>query len=89
MCVCLYVYVCVFVCLYVFVWGAGGGAAPLLMLKILKITSVLSAAAANYCPVSKKWSSLISFIIATVPHLIVDYKLEKQVSLIAFRQILS
>ena len=85
----LYVYVCVFVCLYVFVWGAGGGAAPLLMLKILKITSVLSAAAANYCPVSKKWSSLISFIIATVPHLIVDYKLEKQVSLIAFRQILS
>ena len=89
MCVFLYVYVCVFVCLYVFVWGAGGGAAPLLMLKILKITSVLSAAAANYCPVSKKWSSLISFIIATVPHLIVDYKLEKQVSLIAFRQILS
>ena len=85
----LYVYVCVFVCLYVFVWGAGGGAAPLLMLKILKITSVLSAAAANYCPVSKKWSSLISFIIATVPHLIVDYKLEKQLSLIAFRQILS
>ena len=85
----LYVYVCVFVCLYVFVWVAGGGAAPLLMLKILKITSVLSAAAANYCPVSKKWSSLISFIIATVPHLIVDYKLEKQVSLIAFRQILS
>ena len=83
----LYVYVCVFVCLYVFVWVAGGGA--LLMLKILKITSVLSAAAANYCPVSKKWSSLISFIIATVPHLIVDYKLEKQVSLIAFRQILS
>ena len=83
----LYVYVCVFVCLYVFVWVAGGG--PLLMLKILKITSVLSAAAANYCPVSKKWSSLISFIIATVPHLIVDYKLEKQVSLIAFRQILS
>lgn len=89
MCVFLYVYVCVFVCLYVFVWVAGGGAAPLLMLKILKITSVLSAAAANYCPVSKKWSSLISFIIATVPHLIVDYKLEKQVSLIAFRQILS
>ena len=87
MCVFLYVYVCVFVCLYVFVWVAGGG--PLLMLKILKITSVLSAAAANYCPVSKKWSSLISFIIATVPHLIVDYKLEKQVSLIAFRQILS
>ena len=83
----LYVYVCVFVCLYVFVWVAGGGA--LLRLKILKITSVLSAAAANYCPVSKKWSSLISFIIATVPHLIVDYKLEKQVSLIAFRQILS
>ena len=83
----LYVYVCVFVCLYVFVWVAGGG--PLLMLKILKITSVLSAAAANYCPVSKKWSSLISFIIATVPHLIVDYKLEKQVSLIALRQILS
>ena len=87
----LYVYVCVFVCLYVFVWvaGGGGGAAPPLLPKILKIPSVLSAAAANYCPVSKKWSSLISFIIATVPHLIVDYKLEKQVSLIAFRQILS